>query len=64
MLASMLMVGLFGLARRWARAARVCARARRRQIAPAKCIDLPVSEDDGSVTQASEHPASQPVRRQ
>src|ERR1700682_420382 len=31
---------------------------------PAKCIDLPVSVDYGSPTQASEHPASQPVRRQ
>jgi hypothetical protein len=64
MLASMLMLGLFGLACRWARAARVCARARRRQIDPAKYIDFSVSADDGSPTLVSEHPASQPVRRQ
>jgi hypothetical protein len=30
----------------------------------AKCFDLPVSADYGSLTQVSEHPASQPVRRQ
>src|SRR5438552_14713008 len=33
-------------------------------LRPAKCFDLPVSAHYGSLTQASEHPASQPVRRQ